>query len=367
MNKARFRLKIEHLCDPIEAEKIIIDSESVTFSLCDVLKIQETYLSPYPVKNFHLDVDDTEDNQEYQEIRIICTEMVFNSKRIGITQTMSPTINTFPPVNCQKQFGLFNGALLIGPWYLEFGNTSLCVPKRLSKSIMRIFSKYQMFSKVKGNLKSVSSTLSKVITNWNSNFVYKSWEPDNKNFEGNSYFFINDLLISLGIFTKYKGCMSSFMSEMKTFGNAGPSIYPYQHADYFMNSFGFLNIPLVTEHASFDELLIEILEKQPNFREEYPQDYLVLQIIDMGFWMRSLRSDHEYYEPHFDNENKNRCACDDEEYRFHKNRKSIKQLTSSPMKRSTSDSKLDQKKAEKKLQFMGFDLETAWSAVLKKK
>jgi hypothetical protein len=35
------------------------------------------------------------------------------------------------------------------------------------------------------------------------------------------------------------------------------------------------------------------------------------------------------------------------------------------MKRSTSDSKLDQKKAEKKLQFMGFDLETAWSAVLK--
>eukprot|EP01080_Neovahlkampfia_damariscottae_P008494 gene8494-318_t len=277
-SKYRLKLKFDMFYDKMdsEVEKIFSDKEEEIYSLCNENSILSNYLNI-----------EKEDNEEIDEIKLILSEMIFNKKSLGIVSSLSPIIDSIPKIEKDK-IGKFSCGLLIGPWYLEFTSSSLCVPKRVHPSMMKIFKKIPSFCKIESNLKESSKIISKIVTNWNINVSYTNFKPNLKKNQGNSFTFVEETLKLFKVPIKFKGSLFSFMNEIKEHGDAGACFYPTDYIVEFENKFGFSFLPEIKIHSDHDDKMLIMLEEEIDFSESYPHDYLVFISIDLAFWIRSL-------------------------------------------------------------------------------
>ena len=61
------------------------------------------------------------------KIKLVITEIHHTQNERNLRKICSPFANI---LNLSPEFGMFHSALSIGPWYLEWTNKSLCVPKK---------------------------------------------------------------------------------------------------------------------------------------------------------------------------------------------------------------------------------------------
>eukprot|EP01080_Neovahlkampfia_damariscottae_P003468 gene3468-6117_t len=312
-NKMRFRLKIDSQIKKLDfnTKEFLEEKDEIISTLCDSNEILETYLSLNLNSEIHENVEDYI-NSDFIEIRLILTEFSFNSKNGTLSNNLNGSIDMIPNhFDFKKSFARFKCGLLIGPWFLEFGDTSICVPKRISKEFRKIFEKIPpikiiKFEELKSynddenivqsleskmNLEKCSKILSKIISHWNTNYIYKSDTPNIKNKEGNSYSFIIDILNSFH-FDKdfqFNGCLNSFMNEMKIFDESGPSIFPTNNFEEFEKKFKFIGLHDIKSHSFLDNQYLDIFEIDTNFKDNYLHDFIVFQSIDLAFWFRSMK------------------------------------------------------------------------------
>ena len=224
--------------------------------------------------------------------------MVHNRVSSGLYTSVQGTIESVPSFfEWKNKFGRFTCGIIIGPWYLEFSDTSMIVPKRISPQMNQIFKKIPKFTILKNTLEETSKILSELITKWNIYYKYKSIQPNIKLGEGNCYTFLENIFQSFKVSLIFKGSMYTFMNELKDFGNAGASIYPTDYLMEFETKFGFSYIEDIPSHEELDEYIGKIIDVEPKFSELYPDDYLLFQAIDIAFWVRSLKSNDEIYQP----------------------------------------------------------------------
>jgi hypothetical protein len=65
------------------------------------------------------------------KIKLVVAEIAKNDKQKKLRKFLSPIITKF---DTTQTFGLFHSALIIGPWYIEWNNSSLCVPRKTYSS-----------------------------------------------------------------------------------------------------------------------------------------------------------------------------------------------------------------------------------------
>eukprot|EP01080_Neovahlkampfia_damariscottae_P005620 gene5620-9437_t len=304
-SKVIFQHKIQYLCHNDEHLMSKLHNNLI-FSLCDPDMIKNTFL--------RIAKEDSEmfKDQEIQ-VRFIFTEPVHNSDKMETLDIFNPVIKNLQKFDYDDKYIRFHGALLIGPWYLEFGNTSICVPKRLTKSMMEFYNKIRIFTLHRTTLKDIQECISPVVAEFNAKYAYKDWTPDTKTKQGNCYTFMEEILYSLDILPDYNGSLHSFLDEMKTFGNSGAAFFPTDSKKSYEDKFGFSFIPDISTHVEVDEILDRVLSKLEDFPNHFPHDYIVLQAIDLGFWLRGLEIDDDAYDPLFDGE-KTLCCCFDEKF-----------------------------------------------------
>jgi len=68
------------------------------------------------------------------KIKLVIAEIAKNDKQKKLRKLLSPIITR---LDTSQTFGLFHSALIIGPWYLEWNNSSLCVPRKTYSSAGR--------------------------------------------------------------------------------------------------------------------------------------------------------------------------------------------------------------------------------------
>eukprot|EP01080_Neovahlkampfia_damariscottae_P008728 gene8728-676_t len=305
LSKKKFQFKLEGFSDykHLDSKNFLKKHKDKVFSLCDEKLILKSYLN-LDIENY----DELIFSKEEFECRLVLSEMVYNSYDMGLADSFKSKINSLNFFDPNSKFGNFKCSLIIGDlWYLEFGDTSICVPKKIGGNIKKLYDQIPPFSKIKLKIDEIRTKLAKVITEWNCNFMYKKWDPKLSKFEGNHFHFVEEIFKEFQIDTKYNGSMYSFMNEIKNFGDAGPSIYPTDYSTEFQEKFGFSCIPEIHSHDEFDEFFILVNKNEPKFKKKYPHDYLIFQAFDVAFMLRSLKSKDENFEPLVDVESELVC------------------------------------------------------------
>jgi hypothetical protein len=249
------------------------------FSLGNEENILETYLSPKKIESLHLNADQYDTKTNSIEFKLILTEINHNAVSIGMFNSFKGTIETIPKYDWNTfSFGKFKCALIAGPWYLEFTETSICVPKRITKKMNSLFTKISPIKILAGELfEDFSKKIAKILVEWNTLYTYKKEYPDKNQKEGNSFSFVIKILNTFFEDFKFQGVLNSFMEEIKLNGVTNSS-----------NEMLSLNKIKIESHSMLDRMLIEMLKSEDKFRNQNLQDLIVFQAIDISYWFRSL-------------------------------------------------------------------------------
>eukprot|EP01080_Neovahlkampfia_damariscottae_P005612 gene5612-9429_t len=303
---ALMSFKLSKLCADVEQDEIsILNKErDLFYSLGNPTEIQSTYLSLTPHQYLHPNCEKSK-NLKSIPVRLIFTEIVYNSSELSLISSLSGLISGIPMTDFNDRRFAFKSALIIGPFYLEFTDTSLCVPKRITSEVQGLFERIQPIATCDLKLSSIVTKLSKLISEWNTKYSFVSVDYSDKKKEGNCISFVEKVLSTLNVKLKFNGALGNFVREMKEFGDSTASIYPGVE---FEKKFNFHKMQDIFDHLEFDDKISEIFEMEPNVDKKFPHDYLIVQAIDLAFWIRFIFTNDEIYEPMMDHKI-SLCSC----------------------------------------------------------
>jgi hypothetical protein len=312
----KLSMKLDALCDPMLEEdlKFITENRELLYSLCNPEALLKTYLSLKPDIFLNQNIgSDLSNSTNKVAIRLVLSEVTYNQFKLGLTKSTSGLVTDLPFYPFDQKFGFFKGALIIGPWYLEFCETSLCIPKRIHPVMKRMYQKFSPILKLNQKIGEVVVKLSNFIADWNSNYQYVGDHPDSRNKEANGYTFIKELIETLKPnFKGFQGSLENFLLEMKDFGDAGPSVYPAKSSEEFLKKFQFTNIRELNDHSLLDNTLSGFIDVDPSFDKNFPHDYLLFQSLDAAMWIRYIKNGAFNFTPNnvqMVNSKKYICPC----------------------------------------------------------
>jgi hypothetical protein len=312
----KLSMKLDSLYDPMLEDdlKYITKNRDLLYSLCDPEAMLKTYLSLKPDIFLNQNIgSDLSDSTNKVTIRLVLSEVTYNQFKLGLAKSTNGLVADLPFYPFERKFGFFKGALIIGPWYLEFGESSLCIPKRIHPVMKRMFQKFSPILKLNQKIGEVVVKLSNFIADWNSNYQYISDHPDPRNKEANGYTFIKEMIEMLKPnFKGFQGSLENFLLEMKDFGDAGPSMYPAKSSEEFLKKFQFTNIRELNDHALLDNTLLGFFDVDPSFDKNFPHDYLLFQSLDAAMWIRYIKTGAFSFTPNnvqMVNSKKHICPC----------------------------------------------------------
>lgn len=136
-------------------------------------------------------------------VKLVITEISHSNEQKTIRRALSPVASIIP--NVGQQYGMFHTALVIGPWYLEWTDSSLCVPRRIMSSAALISADIGEIYVAKDDLEVIANKIAAVITKWNTHKRYINFKMTGKGInEGNCQDFVEDVLKQCGIEMKIK-------------------------------------------------------------------------------------------------------------------------------------------------------------------
>jgi hypothetical protein len=94
--------------------------------------------------------------------KLVVAEICKSSVQKTLRKMLSPVLTKFDQ---QQQFGWFHSAFVIGPWYIEWNNSSLCIPRKCYSGAALIAADLQIAGGVK-KIGSLSEAVDKVKTHF---------------------------------------------------------------------------------------------------------------------------------------------------------------------------------------------------------
>lgn len=280
-----------------------------------MLRISKNLSNPDSLKNSYLSVKDEnvlnllnilkdsieiEDEQEIEQefkskvkVKLILTNIETNDT---LRKVLSPFINFLNTKSLE--YGLFHTALIVGPFYLEWNDSSLCLPKKIMKSGRSFISIEIGEIEIKtSEMLEIINPLSKIISDYNVNYQY-SRQKTNTN-TGSCQDFVYSILSELDL--KWSptqgGCIDLFLKNVRSKGQPELLFIPCEKfIKYFNLDF---TSKVFHNHQELDLFVIDKMNDLSQFQEELN----LLKGFDRGFWLKFLSQNENQDNNPLKNEN----------------------------------------------------------------
>lgn len=180
-------------------------------------------------------------------------------------------------------------ALIVGPWYLEWNDSGLIVPKIAHGSpeiglLMHDFKRIWKISRTSMSNSEITSTLAKVICKWNrTKFFVKENLNDDVN-SGNCQDFVEECLDSLGSLTQkvQKIFNQPFFQQFKIRGKCEFRFFP----SYNLSTIFDEKLIQFNSHKELDDFLKSTEDDYKMISVDYKNEYAELRSLDYVFWIK---------------------------------------------------------------------------------
>ncbi|KAF0980616.1 hypothetical protein FDP41_013099 [Naegleria fowleri] len=232
-------------------------------------------------------------NESFMKVKMVVTEMGDGAAHRFIRRFGSMFKNSTIQ---QMEYGMFHTALIIGPWYVEWGDSSIAVVRSKSSSKAVFAVDVTKIVGLENVAKAIDKTAS-ICAHWNAHKTY-----DNKSC--NCQHFATAVLEYLGLRQEFenniKGPMRVYMDRLKNDGvcdmryHLEPTI-----KDVILNSdcseelkkFASGKSVTFKTHKMLDEFVATIQKYKPLYFDAAGKyDYMLLKSFDRAFWLRSQSS-----------------------------------------------------------------------------
>ena len=286
-------------------------------SLSDVNELQKTYLDPSflgeslnEFNNYENQMYDYDSEDEIDDIMIegdtkevktilkkgkkfrlpvkfIIAEIVHSNAIKTLRQLFSPVLSGIPKY--QKEFGMFHTAIIIGPWYLEWTDSSLVIPRKLHSSMALLSADVETGALLQNKtFDDICLTIAEVVCRWNINKVYCNINLKKKKDYGNCQEFIEDVMNALNIkFQNKGGAFWDFLNKMKKRGQCKMEFLPSKG---FRKAFKVDKRYTFDTHIELDTFVTRISNVNDiALQIDYKEEYKLLKSFDRAFWLRHFK------------------------------------------------------------------------------
>ncbi len=224
--------------------------------------------------------------EELMKVKLVVTEIHRTTQDKLLRRVLSPVMST---IQLSPQFGFFHTALIVGPWYLEWTNSSLIVPRRCTSTAALFAADVgREFSGIEVH-KAADIIADKVIE-WNTKYEYSQ---NHKNCQH----FVDEVCEALGIELNFGGALQNYIKQCRTFGTCE---IKYIIPDEVRTALDLKDKEIEFKtHAQLDDFVRSVAGKLPDFFPANPDDWMLLKSFDRAFWLRVFRFPTKVeYAPH---------------------------------------------------------------------
>ena len=220
-------------------------------------------------------------------IKLVITEITKSNKYKSFRRKFSPVLKFLP--NLKKEFGMFHTALIIGPWYLEWTDSSLIIPRKLYSSMAFFCADIENTGELKNkSFDYITHKIARVVCKWNTKKTYCNVNIKKKKNLGNCQEFVEEVMQSLGIKINKEGAFGKYLDNVKSRGQCEMVFEPSKE---FIKKFKLVvNSYKFKDHVELDNFVMMLKRKDDiAFVMDFPGDYKVLKSFDRAFWLRHFK------------------------------------------------------------------------------
>jgi len=224
-------------------------------------------------------------------VRLIITEILNSQSQKTLRSLLSPITSAVPSLS--QEFGMFHTALVVGPWYIEWTDSSLCIPRKIHSGAAILSAdvdpvNVSLGEGVENSLTLMADKLADIICEWNIAKIYKNYSiGTKKENEANCQEFVDTVLAAMNTKINVEGAFKDFVSKMKTHGKCeleyepGPDVIAKCKLESKVYKF--------QSHKELDEFALMISKSYPFFKMEFKHDWRLLKAFDRAFWLRHFK------------------------------------------------------------------------------
>jgi len=289
--------------------------ENIINSICQNLVFPERFRYKY-LNPQRLPIYAKTGKEPFMKVKLVVTEMGDGAAHRFVRRFGSLFKNSTIQ---QMEYGMFHTALIIGPWYLEWNDSSLSTVRKKSSS-KAVFA--VDIARIEGQreVNDVIDSVAQLCTVWNG---YKVYENDSCNCQH----FVIDLLDYLGLSDNFEQIQERFpplkeyITKLKKRGVCDMAYYVDEKIAKAIKDSTTTSRALkelvknkkvkFTSHKILDEFVSFITTNFPLFISNRQQEYELLKAFDRAFWLRSQSSqiqDDENVQPLVDLHTQE-CKC----------------------------------------------------------
>eukprot|EP00817_Percolomonadidae_sp_ATCC50343_P006001 CAMPEP_0117430182 /NCGR_PEP_ID=MMETSP0758-20121206/9702_1 /TAXON_ID=63605 /ORGANISM="Percolomonas cosmopolitus, Strain AE-1 (ATCC 50343)" /LENGTH=368 /DNA_ID=CAMNT_0005217907 /DNA_START=365 /DNA_END=1468 /DNA_ORIENTATION=+ len=236
-------------------------------------------------------------------IKLVIVEIHHSNGQRLLRKTLTPVINSFSKL--APQFGIFHSALIVGPWYLEWNDSSLCIPRRCYSQAAVIAADLSQ-PYVAPEVSVALNRMADIICDWNAKHMY-----DSQNY--NCQTFVDIMCKALGIDISQQfpkdTAIGSFFEALRQKGSCNlafkmsPKLADLSK-DFIHNYKVNKNRIAFDTHNDIDSFVYQVNKADPEYfskNEVGQQDHFLLKSFDRAFWLRHYKNpDEKRWAPHVD-------------------------------------------------------------------
>jgi len=210
------------------------------------------------------------------KVKLVVAEICKSDAQKALRKMLSPILTK---IDHQQQFGMFHSALVVGPWYLEWNNSSLCIPRKCYSSAAMLAADLD-FGGIEFEINDTIEKVAQVIIDWNTNRTYNQKSA-------NCQQFVDDLCKSLGVPLNFEGPLGEYLNNLRSKGQC--------ELDFPITNEMRVNLEIkeskkrFNTHQELDDFVKELIAKEPLFQENYPMEWMLLKSFDRAFWLRHFK------------------------------------------------------------------------------
>lgn len=218
------------------------------------------------------------------KIKLVVSEIMKGSLKKNVRKLLSPIMANYDVL---PQFGAFHTALIVGPWLIEWNNSSLCIPRKTMSTAALLTADVEDILITRENIGNVVDKLADVIIEWNLNKEYVNVHNSNNHKSGNCQDFVEEVLHRLGIEPKFEGLLGQYLSEMRRHGKCEMVV---KLDDKFKEKFKRNETDVYFEtHKELDQFVNSLIDIDPEFNEHHKNEWILLKSFDRAFWLRHYK------------------------------------------------------------------------------
>lgn len=216
------------------------------------------------------------------KIKLVVSEVYNGTAMKNVRRVMSPIISNSSRV---PDFGLFHSSILVGPWKLEWVNSSLCIPRRCTteKALLSID-----IATIEGTEKIIdfADKLAQFISHVNIHYTYAQQRSDNKL---NCQDFIDLFFETFHITPDFGRAIERYLNRLRRKGTANMT---FEYDEDFQQTFKLeTRKQKFKTHEQIDTFLWNLEAIDPDLEYNWPDEYKLLKAFDRAMWIRMFAAE----------------------------------------------------------------------------